>query len=73
MRCMSCQRPITSKEATLWQTRVLVCPSCSALADKAKAVMDQAHARAAALSLQLLEQQILRGGLLAVPEGEPNE
>jgi hypothetical protein len=64
MNCLSCRAPTTSSTAVLWEKRVLLCPVCGALADKAKAELDAAHRRAEAQALQWLEQHILRGGLL---------
>ena len=68
MKCLSCGRPLTSKQAKLWQRRILLCVGCSDLADKAKAELDAAHRRAEAQAMMFLDQMILRGGLL---EGAP--
>lgn len=64
MQCLSCRRETTSKEAQLWKGKLLLCPGCAQLADKANMELEQAHRRAQEQAMMWLEQMILRGGLL---------
>lgn len=69
MRCLSCRREVTSRQAKLWLRKIVVCGGCHELADKAKAELDAAHRRAEAQALMYLEQQLLNGALLAKESG----
>ncbi len=64
MHCLSCSKPVTSKEARLWERKILVCPGCAELADKAKRELDAALHRAEEQALMYLEQQIMSGALV---------
>lgn len=69
MRCLSCQRPLSSKQARLWQKKILLCAHCCVLADNASAELEAASHRAHEQARMWLEQQILGGGLLAPGSG----
>lgn len=64
MKCLSCQRDTTTKDARLWDRRIVLCASCAELADKAKAELEAAHRRAEMQAMMFLDQHILRGALL---------
>lgn len=64
MRCLSCHRMLTSKEAQMWQKRVVVCIRCKELADRATAEIQRRHRAAEHASLFDLEQMILQGKLV---------
>ncbi len=69
MRCLSCQREVTTKGARLWERKILVCIGCGELADKAKREMDIALHRAEEAAMADLEQKIMRCVLLAPASG----
>ncbi len=64
MVCLSCRRPLASREARLWENKLLLCPSCDELAKAAKARLEAAQRQAEAQAHAWLEQSILRGDLL---------
>lgn len=65
MRCLSCQKEVDTQGARLWERKILVCKNCGDLADKALAELQAAQRRAELHAMMMLEQQILRGGLLS--------
>lgn len=69
MNCLSCQQPVVTKNARLWERKILLCKSCGELADKAKAELDAAQRRAADQALMYLEQLIMSGRLVAMDSG----
>ena len=69
---MSCQREATLKRFQ----KILVCESCSALAEKAEQEIIQRIEMSRAHAMNWLETHILKGGLLSggsgIPEGVPD-
>ena len=64
MKCLSCGKPVTTREARLWERKLLVCLTCGELGDKALAEIKIALARAEQQAMMFLEQRIMSGGLL---------
>lgn len=64
MQCLSCHRETPSSEMKLWEKQLLLCPECSALADKELRELEQAHRRAEAQTKIWLVQKILEGVLV---------
>lgn len=62
MRCMSCGTE--ASPAKFWEAKVLLCPSCHALAESLTAVVNKQIALARDNMMQWAEQHILSGGLL---------
>lgn len=67
MKCLSCQCEVRSQAAQFWNKKILVCPSCAELADRAKARLDVMMKRAHAQAVMDLEERLLRGQLLEAP------
>lgn len=66
MRCLSCHEPVLSRNAQLWSGKILVCPRCYDLAERARAALKVASERAMAQAMADLEQKLL-GGVLVAP------
>lgn len=67
MRCLSCRCELRSQAAKFWNKKIVVCPSCFELADRAKARVDQTMKRAHAQALGKLEEMLLSGELRMSP------
>lgn len=63
MRCLSCQQEVPSPDLKV-RNKLLLCPSCDALAEKAELEIDREIERARQFTRNWLEQHILSGGLL---------
>lgn len=60
MQCMSCK---VARGTTFFE-HLLLCPSCNALAEKARSEIIASIERTKTLSMQWLEQHVMAGGLL---------
>jgi hypothetical protein len=67
MRCLSCQNEVASKDAKL-VLKIVLCPSCAAMAEKAEKELDREVARAAETAKATLAEHILKGGLFRTKE-----
>lgn len=67
MRCLSCQNEVASKDAKL-VLKIVLCPSCAAMAEKAEKELDREIARAAETAKATLAEHILKGGLFRTKE-----
>lgn len=68
MRCLSCQQECPSTQLQIFD-KLLLCPSCSALAEKADTEIDREISRAREMTRNWLQQHIMRGGLLRGGDG----
>jgi hypothetical protein len=64
VRCLSCQSSLRAQEARLWDKRIVLCAPCADRADRAKAELESAQARARHEALLQLDQMVLSGALL---------
>lgn len=72
MRCLSCNidTPASSLEVF---NKIILCPSCYALAEKAEVDVERCFERAKQMTKNWLSQHILKGGLLLGGDGRGRE
>lgn len=72
MRCLSCQTETPATDLKIFN-KILVCPSCHALAEKAELDVERCFERAKQMTKNWLSQHILKGGLLLGGDGRGRE
>lgn len=63
MRCLSCQKETSSRDAKL-VLQVYLCSGCGEMAEKAERELEQESARALQIAKATLAEHIMKGGLM---------
>lgn len=72
MQCLSCRREIHGTETLFFKKKLLLCPSCHALAESADRDVEAAFLRARGVADGLLLEHIMAGRLLQGGSGAPD-